>query len=470
MTLGRWNLIIALLLALPSALLAYYAAGWIEMRDRRALLERVAQAQLNDVTRDACQADPGWFLAGPRAGRPSLAERQVPDADVLLPRPRADEMPFEFFAYDEEFQPKSVAGPRFPEDLRRLMRTSPPQRVASSSYRSGQGPGLQTAILTSWTPGPCAVLLFRQPPPPGRFWTNVMFFGGLYALAFLVAIAAVAPTTMRIRRLAREAKASARSSYSEMATVSGSDEISSLGAVFNDTATDIRQRAVDARDREEALRRYVETTTEDIVPPLATLSARLATLSGSEGPAAAKESHRLMMLVQNLAAVTRLRAVTQDAPREAVDLAAVVASVVEKRRALAQVAGVTLDASRAATPVTVQADRALVEQAVANLVDNAIVYNRAGGAVAIELASYDHGRRFRLVVSDNGPGVDDETLAGLTANKRFRGDEARSRRPGGRGLGLALTREIADRFGMQLDLRQPVGGGFEAEISTRQAV
>jgi signal transduction histidine kinase len=470
MTLGRWNLIIALLLALPAALLAYYAAGWIEMRDRRALLERVAQAQLNDVTRDACQADPGWFLAGPRTGRPSLAERQVPDADVMLPRPRADEMPFEFFAYDEEFQPKSVAGPRFPEDLRRVMRTSPPQRVASGSYRSGEGPGLQTAILTNWTPGPCAVLLFRQPPPPGRFWTNVMFFGGLYALAFLVALAAVAPTTMRIRRLAREAKASARSSYSDMVTVSGSDEISSLGAVFNDTATDIRQRAVDARDREEALRRYVETTTEDIVPPLATLSARLATLSGSEGPAAAKESHRLMMLVQNLAAVTRLRAVTQDAPREAVDLAAVVASVVETRRTLARVAGVTLDASRATTPVTVQADRALIEQAVANLVDNAIVYNRAGGAVAIELASYDHGRRFRLVVSDNGPGVDDETLAGLTANKRFRGDEARSRRPGGRGLGLALTREIADRFGMQLDLRQPVGGGFEAEISTRQAV
>ena len=470
MTLGRWNLIIALLLALPAALLAYFAAGWIEMRDRRALLERVAEAQLNDVSRDACQADPGWFLAGPRTGRPSLAERQMPDADVMLPRPRADEMPFEFFAYDEEFQPKSVAGPRFPEDFRRVMRRSPPQRMASGTYRSGTGTGLQTAILTSWTPGPCAVLLFRQPPPPGRFWTNLFFFGGLYALAFLVAFAAVAPTTRRIRRLAREAKASARSSYSEMVTVTGSDEISSLGAVFNDTATDIRQRAVDARDREEALRRYVETTTEDIVPPLATLSGRLATLSGSEGPAAAKESHRLMMLVQNLAAVTRLRAVSQDGPREAVDLAAVVASVVETRRTLARVAGVTLDASRATTPVMVQGDRSLLEQAVANLVDNAIVYNRSGGAVAIELASYDHGRRFRLVVADNGPGVDDDTLAGLTANKRFRGDEARSRRPGGRGLGLALTREIADRFGMQLDLRQPVGGGFEAEISTRQAV
>lgn len=466
MTLGRWNLLLALLLALPAALFAYFVAGWLEVRDRRVLLERVAEAQLNDVTRDACQADPGWFLAGPRTGRPSLAERQMPDADVMLPRPRAEEMPFEFFAYDDEYTPKSVAGPRFPEDFRRAFRASSDLRLSSGSYSSSWGTGLQTAIRTKWG-SPCAFILLRQPPPPGRFWTNTAFFAGLYGVAVLVALGALAPMTRRVRRLSREARASAAAGYTEMVTITGSDEISSLGAVFNDAATDIRQRVVDARDREEALRRYVETTTEDIVPPLGALSARLAS-GGAESPAAAKESHRLMMLLQNLAMVTRLRGVTQDGPREAVDLAQAVAAVVESRRALAQASGVSLDATRASTSVTVQADRALVEQAIANLIDNGIIYNRPGGAVTVDLASYDHGRRFRLVVSDNGPGVDDETLAGLTANKRFRGDEARSRRPGARGLGLALTREVADRFGMQLDLRQPVGGGFEAEIRTRE--
>lgn len=466
MTLGRWNLILALLLALPAALFAYFVAGWLEVRDRRVLLERVAEAQLNDVTRDACQADPGWFLAGPRTGRPSLAERQMPDADVMLPRPRAEEMPFEFFAFDDEYTPRSVAGPRFPEDLRRAFRASSDLRLASGSYSSSWGAGLQTAIRTKWG-NPCAFILLRQPPPPGRFWTNTAFFAGLYGVAVLVALGALAPITRRVRRLSREARASAAAGYTEMVTITGSDEISSLGAVFNDAATDIRQRVVDARDREEALRRYVETTTEDIVPPLGALSARLAS-GGAQSPAAAKESHRLMMLLQNLAMVTRLRGVTQDSPREAVDLAQAVGSVVESRRALAKAAGVSIDATRASTPVTVQADRALVEQAIANLIDNGIIYNRPGGAVTVDLASYDHGRRFRLVVSDNGPGVDDETMAGLTANKRFRGDEARSRRPGARGLGLALTREVADRFGMQLDLRQPVGGGFEAEIRTRE--
>ena len=53
----------------------------------------------------------------------------------------------------------------------------------------------------------------------------------------------------------------------------------------------------------------------------------------------------------------------------------------------------------------------------------------------------------------------------LTAIRRFRGDEHRTRRPGAPGLGLAVTKEVADRFGLRLDLRRPAAGGFEAEIS-----
>ena len=95
---------------------------------------------------------------------------------------------------------------------------------------------------------------------------------------------------------------------------------------------------------------------------------------------------------------------------------------------------------------------------------------REGGSVRVSTNVYDHGKRFRLIVTDGGPGVSDEEFAGLTANKRFRGDEARSRRPGSRGLGLALAREIADRFGLQLDIRRPMKGGLEVEFTTRVSI
>ena len=467
MTLGRQNVLLSLVVAIPAALIIFTALNWLERRDRVALLERIAQAQMNEVSRDACENDPQWFLAGPRVGRPRPEERLQPDADVRLPRPKNDELPFEYFAYDEEFSPKSVAGSRFPDDMKRALRQPDAPRVVTSTFSGKLGTGLQTAIATGWS-GPCSYLLFRQPGPPGVAVSKALLFGGIFLVCALVAWLASAPTTMRIRRLSKEAKYSSAHDYSEMVKVSGSDEISSLGAVYNDAAIDIRQRVTDAVDRELALRRYVETTTEDVVPPMQTLERQLSSsAAGADLRGAVRETHRLMMMLQNLAAVTRLRAVNEGTPREVVDLSALVRGVAEDRAPLAAACGVEIDAAKAAGAVTVQADFDLMRQAVANVIDNAIIYNRPGGVVRLELASYDHGKRFRLVVADNGPGVPDDTFAGLTANKRFRGDESRNRRPDSRGLGLALAREIADRFGMQLDLRQPADGGFEAEFTTR---
>ena len=471
MTLARRNIFAALVLAVPAAVVIFTAVNWFEKRDRSALLERLAQSHVNEVIRDACVSDPQWFLAGTRTGRPRPEERLMPDADVHLPRPSAEPYPFEYFAYDDEFTPRSVAGPRFPEELRRRMRTSPPERIVTGDYSNALGSGIQTAIMTNWTPGPCAVLLFRQLDPPNRARTRASLFAGIYLTCAIVAWLAAAPTAARIRKLSRQAKDSTRDDYAAMVQISGSDEIGSLGAVFNDSAADIRRKATDARDREEALRRYVEHTTEEVAPPLAALEEHLVSLGGAGADPrirhAVREAHRLTMALRNQGGVTKLRAVTDASPREAVDLAVIVKKLVDSRLALARVCDVTVDASKATTSTVVQADAWLLEQAIANVIDNAIIYNQPGGSVRIELASYDHGRRFRLLVADTGPGVTDEEFAGLTANKRFRGDESRTRRPGGRGLGLALAREVADRFGMQLDLRQPAGGGLEAEFSTR---
>jgi len=476
MTLVRRHLALSAALALPAALLIVLVVNWLKSREQVVLLERVAVAHVSDIMREACVEDPQWFLAGPRIGRPSLEDRQMPDADVRLPRPRADRMPFEIFAYDDQFSPTSVAGPtRFPDTFKRALRSNPSLRTISGKYDSEEGTGLQSAIVTGWTPGPCAILLFRQQPAPLLALKRAGLFTGLFALCFAIASAATAPTAARVRRLSIQARSSAANDYSEIVTVSGHDEVGSLSALFNDTAADLRRKATDARDREEALHRYVENTTTDVGEPLVELERRLTGVlaasadraSQNEMVSAVKEAHRLGMQLQNQAAAIRLRAITDSSPREAVSLAAVIARLVRDRAPLAEVCGVTIDATKATEPATVQADPALIEQAIANVLDNAIIYNTRGGAVRVELHAYDHGKRFRLLVVDAGPGVSDDEFAGLTANKRFRGDESRSRRPGGRGLGLALAREVADRFGMQFDLRQPTTGGLEVEFATR---
>jgi signal transduction histidine kinase len=119
-------------------------------------------------------------------------------------------------------------------------------------------------------------------------------------------------------------------------------------------------------------------------------------------------------------------------------------------------------------PVPFDGDPRLLAQAFGNVIDNAVLYNRTGGRIDVELKSYDRDGRFALRVADNGPGVTDDDYAGLTANKRFRGDESRSRREGGRGLGLAVAREVADRSGLYMDLRRPSTGGMEVEFGVRR--
>ncbi len=430
MTLARQTLVRSLALALLAAVLIFVTVEWLRARDRENALERVVNAHQTEIVRQSCESDPLWFLAGPRTGRPRLEDRLQPDADVRLPRPGNEELPFEVFAYDNEFSPTSTAGPRFPDEFKREMRAATPVRFVKGSYTGRAGTGLQMARLTGWT-GPCAVLLFRLQPASGQTLTRALLFAGLVVTCFGVALLALRPTTVRIRKLAEAARASARQNYSGIAAVKGNDEISALGSTFNETAADIRQRMVDAQDRGEALQRYVANVTEGVAAPLAALELRLGDLernarlpadSAAEVRAALREAHHLTSRLQNLAAVAHLRTVTDATPRQSVDLRPLVERVVATRAPLARAAEVAVELAPSDGTATVAGDASLIEQAISNVVDNAILYNRPGGKVRIELRGYEHGGRFTLRVIDNGPGRRRRRV------RRPHGEQALSRR------------------------------------------
>src|SRR5207248_3023401 len=114
---------------------------------------------LTDDTRERCESNPNWFLAGPRPGRPRPEVLAAPDADVTAPRPPTEMLPFEYFAYDDLFSPLSSAGPRFPPELRQALRSV--SRQAMSDFPTPEGTGVQAAVMTGWDRSPCAILLFR---------------------------------------------------------------------------------------------------------------------------------------------------------------------------------------------------------------------------------------------------------------------------------------------------------------------
>jgi signal transduction histidine kinase len=120
-----------------------------------------------------------------------------------------------------------------------------------------------------------------------------------------------------------------------------------------------------------------------------------------------------------------------------IDLGPLLADLAELYGALAEEQGLTL---RLDVPDTLPAfgDRDLVQQAVANLLDNAIKFSPRG--TQIRLSAYTADRKLRIAVSDQGPGIPDADRE-RAAERFFRGEQARS--TPGSGLGLALVQAVA---------------------------
>jgi signal transduction histidine kinase len=121
--------------------------------------------------------------------------------------------------------------------------------------------------------------------------------------------------------------------------------------------------------------------------------------------------------------------------------------VVARARYFAKNRGIALDAARPDVPVFAACHPTAVEQAITNLVENAIAYGDAGGHVAVLLEKGARG--FSLVVADDGPGVPPAEMPRL-GERTFRTDEARQRDPSGSGLGLAIASEICKRCDWKL--------------------
>lgn len=98
----------------------------------------------------------------------------------------------------------------------------------------------------------------------------------------------------------------------------------------------------------------------------------------------------------------------------------------------------------------------LLEQAIVNLVDNAIKYSNPGGHVRIEVKQDEQHTYVRVI--DNGCGIAQEHLHRLF-ERFYRVDKARSRKLGGTGLGLAIVKHIAQSHKGSITVESEVGSG-----------
>jgi heavy metal sensor kinase len=172
-----------------------------------------------------------------------------------------------------------------------------------------------------------------------------------------------------------------------------------------------------------------------------------------------RAAERMTALVEGLLTLARADAGKLDLRREPVELKQVTTDAVNQLRPLADSLGITVVTRL--VPAQVRGDAGRLGQVVANLVANAIRYNRPGGQVRVRLAVTD-GETV-LSVEDTGYGIP-ETDQPHIFERFYRVSKDRSRLSGGSGLGLAITKSIVEAHGGAIRFTSAVDKGTNFEV------
>ena len=204
-----------------------------------------------------------------------------------------------------------------------------------------------------------------------------------------------------------------------------------------------------------AQRRFLTDVSHQVATPLATIMTNLSILrrgnrGGVAGDAIADSVAEAERMKRMLGRLRALAHADEDVPlrRELVDLAELTADVVRAYAAQAGTSGVGL-VTEVGAPASVSADKDLLREAVANLVDNALRFSPRGAAVKLRVDRGSTGPEIAVV--DSGPGIDEDRLPRLF--ERFQRSDS------GSGLGLAIARRVVERHGGTIRVHTERGAG-----------
>lgn len=296
-------------------------------------------------------------------------------------------------------------------------------------------------------------------------WTIAMAF----AAALGAGLFALFKLTCPLRRLAAEVAGFKRQEGGEAipAQPPRGDEIAQLLAHFRDMAARIEAQMRELKQVDDGRRERVANISHDLRTSLTSLQGYLETLQSKNGrltdaergrflDTAVKHSQRLARLVNDFFELAKLEYRDALPQREHFSLSELVQDVVHKFQPNATARGIRLEGETGAIGHHVAADIGMIERVLTNLLDNALKFTPAGGAVVVRLAS--DGEQLRVTIEDTGGGIDAEAL-------RYLADDSVSRAPSrssghaGSGLGLAIVKRILLLHGARLSIQSTVGRG-----------
>ena len=222
---------------------------------------------------------------------------------------------------------------------------------------------------------------------------------------------------------------------------------------------------------------FLSSMSHELRTPLNAILGFAQLMSGSSPPPTASQAKRidqilqagwyLLKLINEILDLAVIESGKLSLSKESVSLSEVMNECQAMMEPQAQQRGIVMSFPRFDAPVFVSADRTRLKQIVINLVSNAIKYNTERGTIVVACA-VSGSERIRLSVKDTGAGLPPEKLAQLFQPFNRLGQEAGG--VAGTGIGLVMSKRLADLMGGVLGVESTVGVGstFWCELNVAE--
>jgi len=292
------------------------------------------------------------------------------------------------------------------------------------------------------------------------------------ALGVLLTISMIAVLTRPLTELTRVVEGVKNSGFAESLCSSvvpncgRDDEVGRLSRTFRETFDRLNLETKRVKETDIRRREMVASVSHDLRTPLTALIGLLDTVR-MKGDAmkpeeqrdylarAAQNAQHLKRLTDALNELSRLDSPEFETHPEPIAIGELADDVVQRFLSTAEAAGLKLELDYPDGLPLTPVDAALIERALANLLDNALRVTPAGGVVQVRVVRDAAG--LRLEVSDTGPGVALEDQPRVF--ERFYQAARHRDLRGSSGLGLAIVKRVAELHGGQAGLRSQPGKG-----------
>ncbi len=355
-----------------------------------------------------------------------------------------------------------------PAQLPRLLSQQQISRIAGGRTMRGsiERPQGDWRYLAVQAPGGVVIVARSLEPREEslhRLFRELLFASPLALLLAALGGYGLAAAALRpVEAMRRRAAAVAATAPGRLPVPSSRDEISRLATTLNEMLA--RLEAAFEHERQ-----FVANASHELRTPLAMLRTELELALRRPRThdelheavqSAAQETNRLSQLAEDLLLIARADQGALPLRTEPVDVGELLSTVTERFARRAHELGQEIDARPTSASVAVDPSR--VEQALANLVDNALAH----GAGPIDLFAVERDDVVELHVADAGPGFPAGFLE--RAFDRFsRADEART--TGGSGLGLSIVALIAQAHGGSVGAANRPHGGADVWLALPRA-